>query len=69
MYLVSIKGVSGEEKFEADEFFATKKEVVRFIAKSVGETQAAIADEIHAKTDSTLYRDSRGWRAQVWYSA
>ena len=68
MYLVSIKGVSGEEKFEADEFFVTKKQVVRFIAKSVGETQAAIAAEVNAKADSTLYRDSQGWRAQVWYS-
>jgi len=67
---VSFQEVVGEETrhFEEYDFFSTKRGVVRFIAKIVGETQAAIAAEVNAKTDSTLCRDSQGWRAQVWYS-
>ena len=67
---VNFKEMSGDEirHFEVDDFFTTKKEVVRFIAEIIGEMQSVIADEIHAKTDSTLYRDSKGWRARVWYS-
>jgi hypothetical protein len=65
MYQVRIKYQDSESQ---NDYFTTKREVIRWIATETCSTQRAIANEIAAKDDSEIYRDSQGWRAQVWYS-
>ncbi len=65
MYQVEIKWADGEGE---GEIFATKWQAVRFLAKHVGEPQRSISAEVAPKTDSAIKRDSKGWRARVWYS-
>jgi hypothetical protein len=65
MYQVIIK--TQGDPTEQD-FFTRKRDVIRFIAKISGVTQASIKDEVDAQGDSIIYRDNEGWRAEINYS-
>lgn len=63
-YQVEINGTDGEHLVEC---FDTKREVIRFIAKSMEVTQTSIHHEIEARADSSVYRDSVRYCALVTY--
>jgi len=63
-YQVEIKGTDG---YHSVDYFATKREVIRYIADAMEVTQVSIKDEIDARESSTIYRDSLGFRAFVTY--
>lgn len=64
MYQVEIKWTNGESE---GDYFPTKAQAVKFIAKYVEEPQRRIHDEVNAKDDSVIYRDTKGWRARITY--
>jgi hypothetical protein len=64
IYQVEIEGTDGYHNVD---YFTTKREVVKYIASEMEVTQASIKDEIEAREDSQVYRDSLGKRAFVTY--
>ena len=63
-YQVEIKH-NGE--VEEIDFFNTKTEVVRFIAKTFGVSQRSISKEISPRCNDWVHRDTIGYRAKIWY--
>ena len=63
-YQVEIKTDDGGH---AVEYFATKRELVRWIAEKTGLTQKETREEIEARAASSIYRDSKGFRVFVTY--
>ena len=66
MYEIIIKQQDGSD---VRDFFTRKSDVIRFIARETGVSQKSIANEIDAQSNSTIYRDNLGWRAEVYFEA
>jgi hypothetical protein len=62
-YYVEIKK-DGEHNID---FFDTKRELVRWVAEETHLTQREVREEIEARDNSTIYRDSKGLRVFVTY--
>lgn len=64
MYQVIIKS----DENSAQDFFSTKREVLRFIARETGVSQTSIRNEIAAQDDSEIKRDTLGFRVEILFS-
>ena len=48
-----------------DGYIRTRREVIRLIARALGETQREVAEEVRTQADSFIARDRKGIRVKV----
>lgn len=64
MYQVVIKQ---QGQFQVQDYFTRKADVIQFISQETGVSQKSIRNEVDSKSNSTIYRDSLGWRAEIYF--
>jgi len=65
MYHVIVKNATEDNRI--DDYFDTKREIVAFIAKEMGIPRASVRGEVEARADSKIFRDSIGYRVEIYY--